>query len=227
MPLRLSAWKPGGRVGHALAGQQRDDPGEPDDPDPAGERRAVLAGAVDEARPGHDVRLAALDRPEQLRQLAGIVLAVAVEPHRRLVAALERVLEPGLDGAADADVVRAAHHRCAVRARDRGGRRRASRRRSRRRRSAELDGADRVDDVPDRAGLVVGGHDRDDAAGSLTRGTAAREAEQVEHAAGPVGVGVLVEHALAGAGAHRVRLAPGRRGAPGRRRAPGRRPRRR
>ena len=49
-------------------------------------------------------------RLEQLPELGGVVLAVAVEPHREPEAVLERVAEAGLHGAADPEVERQADH---------------------------------------------------------------------------------------------------------------------
>ena len=108
MPLRLSAWKP--EVVSVTRWRVSSETSFANQMIPI--RRAsggrYVAVAVDEARARDDVGLAALDRAEQLLELGRVVLAVAVEPHGRLVAVLERVLEPGLDGAADAEVVRAA-----------------------------------------------------------------------------------------------------------------------
>ena len=58
---------------------------------------------------------------DQLRQLGGVVLAVAVEPDRELVAVLERVHEARLDGAADPEVEREPNDRRAGRGRELGG----------------------------------------------------------------------------------------------------------
>ena len=68
-------------------------------PDPARERRPIAGVAVREARARDDVRLAGLERREQLRQLGRIVLPVAVEPHRDVVAPLEREAKARLHGA--------------------------------------------------------------------------------------------------------------------------------
>ena len=103
--------EPGGRVGHPLPGQHRDEAGEEDDPDPTRQRRPVRRVVVCEARARDDVRLARLQRGEQLAQLARIVLAVAVEAHRHVVTALEREAKAGLHRGADAQVVRQLHDR--------------------------------------------------------------------------------------------------------------------
>ena len=77
--LSVARLEAGGRVGDALPREQRDDAGEEPDPEAARERRPVVARA---GKPGadDDVRGAVEDRREQLRQLGGDVLAVAVEP---------------------------------------------------------------------------------------------------------------------------------------------------
>ena len=87
-------------------------------------------------------------------ELGRVVLAVAVEPDGELVAVLERVLEAGLDGAADAEVEREPDDRGAMRGGDAGG--------VVRRAVVDDDdvegrvvGADLVDDAADRALLVV------------------------------------------------------------------------
>ena len=84
--------------------------------------RLVVAGALGEARADDDVGLAALERREQVRDLLRVVLAVAVEPDHGVVAVRERVLEAGLDGAADAEVEGQADDRGAGGGRARGRR---------------------------------------------------------------------------------------------------------
>ena len=100
----------------------------------------------------------------------GIVLTVAVEPHRQLVAVREGVLETRLHGAADPEVEREDDHRRPV---GRGDGRRGVRRPVVDHDDVErrVEGPDLVDDVADRPLLVVGGHDRDHTA--LAHGTAA------------------------------------------------------
>ncbi len=98
-----------GRVGEPLVGDPRDDAGEHADPDAPRRRRAV-ARVADEARADREVGLAGGDRSDELAELGRVVLAVAVEPHRQLVAALPGVAEPGLDGAADPEVEREPDH---------------------------------------------------------------------------------------------------------------------
>ena len=56
-----------------------------------------------------------MDRREELPELGRVVLAVAVEPDRDLVALVARVPEPGLHRSADADVEQEPEHRRAVR----------------------------------------------------------------------------------------------------------------
>ena len=92
----------------------------------------------------------AIDGREQLRDLGGVVLAVAVEADRELVAVLERVPEAGLHGAADAEVEREAEHDGAPRLCDR---RRAVRRAVVDDDDVEagIEGPDLVDDAADRA----------------------------------------------------------------------------
>jgi len=132
------------------------------DPEPAGKRGPVRADAVDEARPDHEVRLTALERREQRRDLRRVVLPVAVQADGPVEPLLERVPEPRLHGAADADIEREPEDRRPARFRDgrrvvRGGvvhdddLRRGT------------GCPDLVDDPSDRAGLIEGrddGHDR-------------------------------------------------------------------
>ena len=66
---------------------------------------------------------------EELPELGRVVLAVPVEPDGELVAVLERVLEAGLDGAADAEVEREPDDRGTMRRRRRRQCRPPSRRR--------------------------------------------------------------------------------------------------
>src|SRR5436309_8135507 len=98
-----------GRVGHLLPHEQADEGREEADACAARERRPVIAVAGREPRANDDVGFAAGERCEQLGDLAWVVLAVAVEAHCLVVAVLERVLEAGLDGAADAEVERQPH----------------------------------------------------------------------------------------------------------------------
>ena len=88
---------------------------------------------VDEARADDDVRLVPVEHGEQLRKLGRVVLPVAVEPDRELVAVLERELEAGLHGRADAEVERQPDDERARSARPPPPCGRWSRRRSRRR----------------------------------------------------------------------------------------------
>ena len=65
-----------------------------------------------------------------------------------------------------------------------------------------IEGADPVDHSRQRALLVEGGHDRDDATATHDGGPV-RDADEVEHASRSMRVGVLVEHSLACARTHR------------------------
>ena len=67
-----------GRVGHALAGEQRDGAREDADPDAPRRRRAIAVGAG-EARADADVGLVREHDLDQRRQLGRVVLAVAVD----------------------------------------------------------------------------------------------------------------------------------------------------
>ena len=77
------------RVGDPLPAEKETEARE--DPDPhAGSRTAAgTAPRVDEARPDHEVRLAPIDRREELPDLGGVVLAVAVEAHRDVVSLVD------------------------------------------------------------------------------------------------------------------------------------------
>ena len=79
MPLRLSAWKP--EVVSVTRWRVSSETIRANQMIPIrrAERRPVRPAPLDEPRPRDDVRLAAPDRLEQLRQLGGIVLPVAVE----------------------------------------------------------------------------------------------------------------------------------------------------
>ena len=90
-------------VGHAHAGDQRDEPCEERDPDAPAERRAIVA-AAHEARAHDDVRVAVGQRRDQAVDLLRRVLAVAVDLDRDVVAAFERDHVARLHGAADAEV---------------------------------------------------------------------------------------------------------------------------
>ena len=106
MPLRLSAWKP--EVVSVTRWRVSSETSRANQMIPIRRASGGRYGAAPSAK-REPVTMSASPRSigaEQLRELGGIVLAVAVEPHRRLVPALERVLEPGLDGAADAEVER-------------------------------------------------------------------------------------------------------------------------
>ena len=133
-PLRVQGLEAGRRVRDLLPDEQRDEPREEADAGAARERRPVGVARICEARADDDVGVSAQHGLDQLRQLRRVVLAVAVEPDRELVAVRERVHEAGLDGAADPEVEREPDDR---RARRRPRARRCdrrSRRRSRRRR---------------------------------------------------------------------------------------------
>ena len=99
--------EPGG-VGHPLPGQHGDKGGRrrfrPT------RQRPVRRVVVCEARARDDVRLAGLQRGEQLAQLARIVLAVAVEAHRHVVTRWSAT-KASLHRGADAQVVRQLHDR--------------------------------------------------------------------------------------------------------------------
>ena len=86
MPDPVEREETGGRVGDPLASEKRDEPREDANADPARERGPVGAAGVDEAGADHQVGLAALERREQLAELGGVVLPVAVEPDRGVVA---------------------------------------------------------------------------------------------------------------------------------------------
>ena len=139
---------------------------------------------------------------EQLAELGGDVLAVAVEPHRRRVALVARVLEPRLHRPADAEVERQRDDRGAVAGRDRGGVVRGA--------VVDHDDVegrverlDLVDHPADRPLLVVGRDDRDDAPVAHRRDRRL-EPDELQQPPRAVRVGVLVEHALAGPRAHRL-----------------------
>jgi hypothetical protein len=146
--------EPRGRVRHPLAPQHRHEPGEEPDPQPTRQRGTVGAAVLHEARAHDEVRLSSFERGEQLPELGGVVLAVPVEPDRGVVALLEREAEPGLDGAADADVERQPEHgRAALGGGGPGlvGRGVVDDHDL----DSRIEGADLVDDPPDRARLVV------------------------------------------------------------------------
>ncbi len=103
--LAVDGSKPRGRIGDLLAHDRRDDPREDADAEPPEERRAVHAGAG-EPRADAEVGRPGKDRGQDCRELARIVLAVAVDLHRNVVAALEGEPVAGLDGAADPEVER-------------------------------------------------------------------------------------------------------------------------
>ena len=105
----------GGRVGHALAHEQRDDPREEADADAARARRTLLCGRPAKREPTTMSASPASTGSTSRGDLARVVLAVAVEPHGELEAVLERVAEAGLHGAADPEVERAAGRTCARR----------------------------------------------------------------------------------------------------------------
>ena len=84
-------------------GDPRDDAGEHPDPDAAG-RRGLVAASREEARADREVGLVGDDGRDDGPELGRVVLAVAVEPDRELVAAFPGVAEAGLDGAADPEV---------------------------------------------------------------------------------------------------------------------------
>ncbi len=96
--------EPGGGVRDPLPREERDELREPRDPEPPAQRRPVAAVLAVEAGARDDVRLVARERREELRQLGRVVLSVAVEAHGEVVALLERVAEPRLDGRADPEV---------------------------------------------------------------------------------------------------------------------------
>ena len=177
----------------------------------------------DEPRPDDEVGLAALDRPEELRELgrrrAGRLRRAA---RRRRSRSSSAYLKPGLHGAADADVegepqhgrsVRLGHVRRVVGRRvvddddvDRRDRRPGSRRRpgrSHRPRSTRA--------RPRRA------------VARLIRATPDLEPDELEQPARAMRIGVLVENALARATAHLLGLARDPRRARGTRRPPPRR----
>ena len=179
MPSRFSAWKPGGRVGDALADDARDDPGQKPDPDAPRARRAIAARADrGEARADDDVGFAVQHRCEHAVELRGIVLAVAVDAYRDVVVVLEREAEAGLHCAADAEVERQPQHACTLR-------------RRRVRRAVEravvddddveprIERAQLVDHAPDVLRLVQRGDDRDTAELSQARIDAHREDRNV------------------------------------------------
>ena len=85
-----------------------------------------------------------------------------------------------------------------------------------------VEGAQLLDDAADGVLLVAGRDDREPAR-SGTRACRDAEADEREQLPRPVRVGVLVEHALARAGAHRLGLRRVVEQARGRRRAPRRR----
>ncbi len=94
-----------GRVGDLLAGDRREDDREDQVAEAAAERHLV-AGVTAEAGPVDHVGLLAAgpQRVEHLRQVLGLVLAVAVDLDGDVVAVSERVLVAGLHRAADAEV---------------------------------------------------------------------------------------------------------------------------
>ena len=209
------------RVGDPLAGDARDDPGEQPDPDAPRPRRAVAAFLGGEARADGDVGLAAQHGLEDPRELRRIVLPVAVDADGEVEAVLEGEAEARLHGAADAEVERQPEDDRALRRRDLG---------------RAVDGAvvDDDDDEPGieraqlvdharhRQLLVQRGDDRDAAqlrepgerrgrsgACSTVSGTGGHrhaDTEQLEQLPRAVRVRVLVEHALARAAAHLLRL---------------------
>ena len=64
-------------VGELLPRQQRDEPGEPADPRAAREGRLVVAAALGEAGADDDVRLASLERREQVRDLLRVATSLS------------------------------------------------------------------------------------------------------------------------------------------------------
>ena len=102
----------------------------------------------------------AIDRGDELLHLAGIVLAVPVEPDGEVEAVLERVAEARLHGAADTEVERQAYDA-------RSGGRRDGRRLVRRavvhdqHLEVRLQHAHLAHDVRDGVGLVLRRHDRE------------------------------------------------------------------
>src|SRR5205823_10556068 len=92
-----------GRVGHALAHERGDRPGEDADPDPPRAGRAVTR-RTREARADCDVGLAGEHGLEDRAKLLRVVLAVAVDPDGEVEAVLVGVTEAGLDGAADPEI---------------------------------------------------------------------------------------------------------------------------
>ena len=200
------------RVGDLLADDRGDRPGEDADPDPPAERGAerTVAG---EAGADDDVGLVVEQRAQDLRQLRRVVLAVPVDLHREVVAPLEGEAEAGLHRPADPEVEGELEDVGALLARDRGC---AVDRAVVHDDDVEagVEGAELVDDAGDRLLLVECGDDREPAllARPGTAGAAARtssatgrdrllgaDPDQVEQSLRPLGVGVLVEDALAGA----------------------------
>ena len=152
----------GRRVGHALADDRREDGGEDADAHAArhGGSVAVPVGG-EEARARDHVELRVVAQvPQQRVHAGGVVLAVAVDLHGGVVAALERVDVAGLHGAADAEVERVAEHLRARRGRARSG---VVGRAVVDHEHVELGRAlaQLAHDVADRVGLVVGRNDRE------------------------------------------------------------------
>jgi len=100
-PLPVAA-ETRGRVLDGLTREKPDQAVEDPASQPAGEPH--LVAARQRAGADHQVRLAPFHEIDDLEDLVGPVLAVAVELDGEVVAALAGELEPGLDGAADAEV---------------------------------------------------------------------------------------------------------------------------
>ena len=147
--------------------------------------------------------LPGVHRREQRAELRCVVLAVAVEPNRDVVPLVARIAEARLDGAADADVERKPEHGCAVRFGHAGGLvagrvvhhddrgRRGRRHESRRRRARSHPPRS----MPGRRRRAV-----------RSRKDPGLEPDQLEQRTCAVRVRVLVEHALARATPHLLRL---------------------
>ena len=101
--------EPGRSVRDLLADDGRNHQREQPDPEPARERRLVAAAAR-EARPDAQVGLAGYDRRENRRQLRRVVLSVAVDLDRDVVAVLECEAIARLHRAADTEVEGEAKH---------------------------------------------------------------------------------------------------------------------
>jgi hypothetical protein len=159
----------GGGIRDALAGDQRQQPGEDPDPHAAVQRRAVARG-LREPRAVHEVdRVVGAEDVGQRLDLRRVVLTVAVDLHRELVVVLLRVDIAGLHRAADAEVERQPHDH---RARPLGAARRVVGGSVVDHQHVELGRvhAQPADDAGDGARLVVGGHDGEAALGGHAMG---------------------------------------------------------